>query len=78
MEQYVLKNYNNDKLSYDEWIDNNMEYINDTLFKIIDKLNSNSYKYKFIIDEKKLSEDICIYLYNTSNTKYKKSQYLIN
>ena len=70
MERYIFKKKNN-KLSFDEWVDINLDVLNEIIYNIINTLNIDSKNYNFIIDEVKLSEDLLLYIYNTSYNKFK-------
>ena len=70
MERYLLKKKNNKLLSFDEWVDINLDTLNEIIYNIMNTLNMDSKNYNFIIDEVKLSEDLLLYIYNTSNNKF--------
>jgi len=71
MDNYILKLHNNNKFSFDDWIYLNFDILNDIINKIINTLTNDSKKYKFEIDEMKISHDILSYLYKTSYSKFK-------
>ena len=54
----------------------NKHYIDNIINKILDELNMNSKRYKYVIDEENLIEELQYYLYETSNTKYKKNRFI--
>ena len=76
MENFVLINEDNKTIKYEDWIFMNKDNIDNIINKILDKLNMNSKRYKYVIDEENLIEELQYYLYETSNTKYKKNRFI--
>ena len=73
MDNYILKNLksNNRELSFDDWIYLNFDLLNEIIYRIINVLTNDSKKYKFVIDEVTLSNEILEYLYKTSYSRFK-------
>lgn len=61
----------NRKFSFDDWIYLNFDLLNEIIYRIINVLTNDSKKYKFVIDEVTLSNEILEYLYKTSYSKFK-------
>ena len=76
MENFVLINEDNKTIKYENWVFMNKHYIDNIINKILDELNMNSKRYKYVIDEENLIEELQYYLYETSNTKYKKNRFI--
>tara|TARA_B100001123_G_scaffold378528_1_gene446702 strand:+ start:362 stop:592 length:231 start_codon:yes stop_codon:yes gene_type:complete len=76
MENFVLINEDNKTIKYEDWVFMNKDNIDNIINKILDKLNMNSKRYKYVIDEENLIEELQYYLYETSNTKYKKNRFI--
>ena len=76
MENFVLINEDNKTLKYEDWVFMNKHYIDNIINKILDELKLYSKKYKYVIDEENLIEELQYYLYETSNTKYKKNRFI--
>ena len=76
MENFVLINEDNKTIKYEDWVFMNKDNIDNIINKILDKLNMNSKRYKYVIDEENLIEELQYYLYDTSNTKYKKNRFI--
>ena len=76
MENFVLNNEDNKTIKYENWVFMNKHYIDNIINKILDELNMNSKRYKYVIDEENLIEELQYYLYETSNTKYKKNRFI--
>ena len=73
MENYILKikQPTDKRLSFDDWVNINFDILNEIIYNITNILNIDSKNYNFIIDEVKLSEDLLLYIYNTSYNKFK-------
>lgn len=73
MDNYIQKfqRNNNNKLSFDDWVHLNFNILNDIIYKITNILTNDSKNYKFVIDEISLSNEILLYLYKTSYSKFK-------
>ena len=76
MENFVLNNEDNKTIKYEDWVFMNKDNIDNIINKILDKLNMSSKRYKYVIDEENLIEELQYYLYETSNTKYKKNRFI--
>ena len=78
MEHFVLHNNQNTRryIKYEDWLFINKDYIDNIINRIMNELYKNTKKYKYEINEEKLIEELCIYLYENSNTKYKKVQFI--
>ena len=76
MENFVLINEDNKTIKYEDWVFMNKHYIDNIINKILDELKLCSKKYKYVIDEENLIEELQYYLYETSNTKYKKNRFI--
>ena len=76
MENFVLINEDNKTIKYEDWVFMNKDNIDNIINKILDKLNMSSKRYKYVIDEENLIEELQYYLYETSNTKYKKNRFI--
>jgi hypothetical protein len=73
MDNYMFKSLKsgNRKFSFDDWIYLNFDLLNEIIYRIINVLTNDSKKYKFVIDEVTLSNEILEYLYKTSYSKFK-------
>lgn len=73
MENYILKmkQPTNKIIDFDEWIDLNLDILNEIIYSITNTLYQDSKNYNFIIDEVKLSNDLLYYIYNTSYSRFK-------
>tara|TARA_B100000900_G_scaffold187981_1_gene159297 strand:- start:2958 stop:3203 length:246 start_codon:yes stop_codon:yes gene_type:complete len=73
MDNYIFKDLksSNRKLSFDDWIYLNFDLLNEIIYRIINVLTNDSKKYKFVIDEVTLSNEILEYLYETSYSRFK-------
>lgn len=76
MENFVLINEDNKTIKYEDWVFMNKDNIDNIINKILDELNMNNKRYKYVIDEENLIEELQYYLYETSNTKYKKNRFI--
>ena len=76
MESFVLINEDNKTLKYEDWVFMNKDNIYNIINKILDELNMNSKKYKYVINQENLIKELQYYLYQTSNTKYKKNKFI--
>lgn len=77
MDNDLLLNCSDRKLvKYRDWVDLNREYIDRILDRVLQELYKNSDKYKFYVYEEVLEKELTKYLYETSNTKYKKVQFI--
>ena len=76
MENFVLINEDNKTIKYEDWVFMNKDNIDNIINKILDELNMNSKRYKYVIDEENLIKELQYYLYETSNTKYKKNRFI--
>ena len=69
---------NNKTIPFEDWVFINLNVLNEIIYKITNSLTNvltnsltnDSGKCKFVIDGVGLSEDILLYLYNTSNSKF--------
>tara|TARA_B000000437_G_C11548319_1_gene266098 strand:+ start:323 stop:556 length:234 start_codon:yes stop_codon:yes gene_type:complete len=77
MENYTLKveQLNNKVLAFDDWVDANLNILNEIIYCIIHQIDNDSSYYKFTIDENKLYNELLHYIYETSTSRYKKSLY---
>ena len=77
MENYILnvEKFNNKVLAFDDWVDANLNILNEIIYSIIHKIDNNSSYYKFSIDENNLYNELLQYIYETSTSRYKKSLY---
>jgi len=73
MDNYIFKDLksSNRELSFDDWIYLNFDLLNEIIYRIINVLTNDSKKYKFVIDEVTLSNEILEYLYKTSYSRFK-------
>ena len=73
MDNYIFKDLKNSnrELSFDDWIYLNFDLLNEIIYRIINVLTNDSKKYKFVIDEVTLSNEILEYLYKTSYSRFK-------
>lgn len=76
MENFVLINEDNKTIKYEDWVFMNKDNIDNIINKILDELNMSSKRYKYVIDEENLIKELQYYLYETSNTKYKKNRFI--
>lgn len=77
MDKDLLLNCSDRKIvKYRDWVDLNREYIDRILDRVLQELYKNSDKYKFYVYEEVLEKELTKYLYETSNTKYKKVQFI--
>tara|TARA_B110000305_G_C18931339_1_gene399709 strand:- start:312 stop:548 length:237 start_codon:yes stop_codon:yes gene_type:complete len=78
MEHFVLYNNQNTRkyIKYKDWLIINENYINNIIITILDELYKNRKEYNYEINEECLIKELCEYLYETSNTKYKKNQFI--
>lgn len=66
----------NKSVSYEDWISQNFDIINEIIFEFINKLENDSFKYNFVFNEETLSESICFYLYLNSTSRFKNIAYM--
>ena len=78
MENFILYNnqYNRNLVKYEEWLFINRDYIENIINNVLYELYKNTKNYKYEINEEGLIEELCKYLYEKSNTKYKKVQFI--
>ena len=77
MENYILnvEKFNNKVLAFDDWVDANLNILNEIIYSIIHQIDNNSSYYQFSIDENNLYNELLQYIYETSTSRYKKSLY---
>jgi hypothetical protein len=78
MDRFVPHNIKNNRkcIKYEDWLFINKYYIDNIIGRVLNELYKNSREYKYEINEEELINELSEYLYQTSNTKYKKVQFI--
>lgn len=66
----------NKLVKFNDWVEINKYYLDNILNKVLNELYNNEKKFKYNINTENLTKELTKYLYNTSNTKYKKVQFM--
>lgn len=66
----------NKLVKFDDWVEINKYYLDNILNKVLNELYNNEKKFKYNINTENLTKELTEYLYYTSNTKYKKVQFI--
>jgi len=66
----------NKLVKFDDWVEINKYYLDNILNKVLNELYNNEKRFKYNINTENLTKELTKYLYYTSNTKYKKVQFM--